>query len=63
MTTKSDFSIIPRKEGSGRKSNRPSLKQLAKDYGSMPTKAMAEKYGVSESTVRSWVFRARRGMY
>lgn len=63
MSTKSDFTIIPRKKGSGRKSNRPSLKQLSKEYGSMETRAMAEKYGVSEATIRSWVFRARRGSY
>lgn len=60
---KSDFSIIPRKAGSGRPSNRPSIEELAKDYASMSVKEVAKKYKVSESTIRNWVFKVRRGNY
>lgn len=63
MTAKSDFTVIPRKKGSGRPTNKPSLKQLAKDYEKLSVKEVAEKYGVAEATVRTWVFRARRGEY
>ena len=63
MSTKSDFTIIPRKPVSGRPSNRPTLNQLKKDYQRLSVKEVAEKYGVAESTVRTWVFRARRGEY
>ena len=61
--TKSDFSIILRKKGSGRPTTKPSIEQLAKDYGEMPVKEVAKKYKVAEATVRSWVFQARRGTY
>ena len=63
MNTVSDFSIIPKKEKSGRPSKRPTLAQLKKDYARMTVKEVSQKYGVSESTVRTWVFRARRGVY
>lgn len=63
MNTVSDFTIIPKKEKSGRPSKRPTLAQLKKDYAKMTVKEVAKKYEVSESTVRTWVFRARRGKY
>lgn len=63
METKSDFSIIPKKKRRGRSTTKPTVKQLAKDYSTLPTKEVAEKYGVKETTVRTWVYRARRGLY
>lgn len=63
METKSDFTIIPKKKRRGRSTSKPTVKQLAKDYASLSTKEVAEKYGVKEATVRTWVYRARRGMY
>lgn len=56
-----DFEIIPRKKNKGRPSKRPSVSKLAREYSKKSTKDIAQKYGVSESTVRSWVFKARRG--
>lgn len=61
--SKSDFSVIPRKKGSGRPTTKPSIEQLAKDYSEMSVKDVAKKYKVKEATVRSWVFQARRGTY
>lgn len=59
----SDFSLIPRKKGSGRPTTKPSVEQLAKDYGELSVKEVAKKYKVKEATIRSWVFKARRGIY
>ena len=61
--SKSDFSVIPRKRGSGRSTTKPSVEQLAKDYSELSVKEVAKKYRVAEATVRSWVFQARRGTY
>lgn len=50
---------IPKKEG-GRPSKRPSNEQLALLYQANTAKAIAEKYGVSEYTVRNWIAKARK---
>lgn len=50
---------IPTKKG-GRPSKRPDLQMLAMLYEQMTAKEIAEKYGVKESTVRSWIARARK---
>lgn len=63
MKAESNFEIIPRKKGSGRPSNRPPIERLAHDYKVMSVKECAKKYGVSEATVHTWVFRARRNKY
>lgn len=57
------FDLIPRKEGSGRPTNKPLLKDLKKDYASMSVKEISQKYGVKEATVKTWVYRARKGEY
>lgn len=50
---------IAMKKG-GRPTNRPDTETLAKLYDNMKAKEIAEKYGVSESTVRAWITRARK---
>lgn len=55
----SDFMTIKTKKG-GRPSKRPDLQMLAMLYEQMTAKEIAEKYGVKESTVRSWIARARK---
>lgn len=54
-----DFMTIKTKKG-GRPSKRPDLQMLAMLYKQMTAKEIAEKYGVKESTVRSWIARARK---
>lgn len=50
---------IAKKKG-GRPSKKPSIEMLNMLYQSMTAKEIAEKYGVTESTVRSWIARARK---
>lgn len=51
--------VIERKKG-GRPSKRPANAELAKMYARMTAKQVAEHYGVSEYTVRNWIFKARK---
>ena len=44
----------------GRPSNRPDAETFAREYQTMTTKEIAEKYGVQPSTVRAWASRLRR---
>lgn len=52
------MTIKPKK--GGRPSKRPNLQMLTMLYEQMTAKEIAEKYGVKESTVRSWIARARK---
>lgn len=63
MTKEANFEIIPRKQRNGRPTKRPNLEQLKQDYAEMTTREMARKYGVGESTVRNWIYKARRGCF
>lgn len=63
MKKEVNYEIIPRKERNGRTSKRPKLSQLKEDYLTMTTRQIARKYQVGESTVRNWVYRARREHY
>lgn len=67
MDGKMDAAVdIPRKKGGkpaggrGRESKRPSLESLAQLYACYTAPELAEMYGVSVNTVRSWIARARR---
>lgn len=51
--------VIPKKKG-GRPSKRPTNAELAILYQSMTAKEVAERYGVSEYTVRNWINKARK---
>lgn len=51
--------MIAKKKG-GRPSKRPTNEELALMYQMMTAKQVAEKYGVSEYTVRNWVNKARK---
>lgn len=53
------MTTIPTKK-SGRPTKKPSLEMLAMLYEHMTAKEIAEKYGVKESTVRSWLWNYRR---
>ena len=48
------------KKKNGRPSVRPDLSTLSMLYQTMTAKEIAQQYNVSESTVRSWVSRARK---
>lgn len=48
------------KKKSGRPTNRPSLDMLAMLYQNLTASEIAKQYGVKESTVRSWIARARK---
>ena len=48
------------KKKNGRPSVRPDLATLSMLYQTMTAKEIAHQYNVSESTVRSWVSRARK---
>ena len=48
------------KKKNGRPSVRPDLQTLSMLYQTMTAKEIAHQYNVSESTVRSWVSRARK---
>ncbi len=50
---------IAKKQG-GRPSRRPTNEELAMLYSRMTAKEVAEHYGVSEYTVRTWINRARK---
>lgn len=54
-----DFVIIAKKRG-GRPSKRPSNEELAMLYQNMTAKQIGEYFGVSEYTVRNWIFKARK---
>lgn len=49
-----------KKKKGGRPSNRPPLDELQRLYADKTAREIAEQYGVKESTVRSWITRARR---
>lgn len=63
MTKEANFEIIPRKCTNGRPTKRPSLDILREEYLTLSTREMAMKYNVGESTVRNWVYKARRGYF
>ncbi len=63
MKKEANYEIIPRKQRYGRPTKRPPLEQLKQDYMEMTTREMAKKYQVSDSTVRNWVYKARRGYF
>ena len=48
------------KKKNGRPTKRPDLQLLSMLYQTMTAKEIAQQYCVSESTVRSWVSRARK---
>lgn len=50
--------ILAKKQG--RPTVRPDDDTLAKLYNELPTKQIAEMYGVKPSTVRGWASKARR---
>lgn len=50
---------LAKKKG-GRPSKRPSVEMLNMLYQNMTAKQIADEYGVKESTVRSWIARARK---
>lgn len=45
-----------------RESRKPSLEQLSEDYSKLTARQIAIKYSVSETTVRSWIYRERKKM-
>lgn len=49
-----------KKKKGGRPSNRPPLDELQRLYLDKTAREIAEQYGVKESTVRSWIARARK---
>lgn len=51
---------IPMKKG-GRPSKRPDPERLAELYAKHTATEIAKMYGVTATTVRSWVFRLRKG--
>lgn len=53
------MTTIERKKG-GRPTKRPSNEKLNEMYQSMTARQIGMKYNVSENTVRSWIYRARR---
>ncbi len=50
---------IAKKKG-GRPSKKPPIEVLGLLYQNMTAKEIANEYGVTESTVRSWIARARK---
>lgn len=53
---------MKKKSEGGRPSKKPSKEVLEKLYifDGLTGKEIAEKYGVSESTVRGWIYQARK---
>lgn len=53
---------VPRKTNinGGRPTKCPGVKILAELYANMTAREIAKKYSVKESTVRSWIARARK---
>lgn len=45
----------------GRPSKRPTDDELNELYKTMSASEIAKKFGVSEHTVRGWIYKARRG--
>lgn len=50
---------IPKKKG-GRPSKKPSMETLSSLYEHMTAREIAEKYGVSVSTVNTWLWNYRK---